>query len=126
MRAALLLVIALFCLPALAADPICLPAPLGPGMSFHAGWSTNGQWAWWYCPVADGSVDGAIVRVRYIATRTTTLRQIGDRVDTIVNSTAPLTAAQTAAKRYATLPVTDPSLAAVYADYLADLNANLP
>jgi hypothetical protein len=100
------------------APPLCLPAPIGAGGVARVGVSANGQWIWWACRRADNSVQ----MVRYLGTRAVTLRAVGDRFDTILRSSDPLAAAQTAHRRYATVSATDPSLAAVYADYIASLS----
>jgi hypothetical protein len=107
--------------------PECLPAPFGAivdplnpvkGSVMTVGASKNGQWAWWICWRTDGSHQF----VRYLGTRALSLGTIGSRMNTVVTSSTPMTAAVTAHKRYALVKATDPTLAAVYADYIASLN----
>ena len=97
--------------------PSCLPAPLGTGGPMRVGVSANGQWMWWTCLRADGSDQ----LVRYLSTRAVTLRAVGERLDVVLRSSSPLTAAQAAHRRYATVSAEDPALAGVYQDYLASL-----
>lgn len=106
--------------------PECLPAPYGSlvdpanpvkGTTMTIGASQNGQWAWWVCWRPDGTHQF----VRYLGTRAVRMEYLGYRIDTLLASATPLARAAYLHKRYALVKATDPSLAAVYADYIASL-----
>lgn len=98
--------------------PTCLPniadAASATASRPHFGASKNGAWVTWDCYGATGTV-----RMTYIGTLPE-IAKVGGRVATIIKAPDPLRSLQTAGQRFAILPLTDPSLAAV----LADMNAS--
>lgn len=112
----LLLLLAL--LPALAqAGPNCLPnttmggwvgAPLEGDLTLHGGW------VGWQC-VLTTPTSVSTQTIAYIGALPE-LSKVGARLATIAKASDPLKSLQTADSRFKILPLTDPSLAAIWAD----------
>lgn len=116
-----LLALLAFARPAHAQTPgdlQCLPQQEGgTGSPAHTGWSLNGRWTWWWCPHADGRQRLTLI----VGTPAATLRNIGDRIDTIRLAPDKLAAARASWRRHVTLPLSDPLFAAVLPDAVAHI-----